>query len=668
MRPFALLRPLRPLLPLLLLLLFPFGAGAAVPALVVDRPEGVALGGHLEALEDPSGRLGLPELLKGSGGRVFRPLPGGLLAGYTRSVWWVRCSLRGGAESEREARLFLKAERPEQMEVFVQRPRSDPRLASSYRSWRFGRGEAGSGPGEPSVPLELDSSAPVRLFVRLQSSTPVVLDGTVVALSRAAAHAGRDLVANGLFLGGASVAVFASLLFFRVFADWRFLLLALYVADMFVYYMALRGMEGYLLPAGGSGFVSFWFRISDGFAALVFSLLAHRLFGEQAPGWALAVLRGVSVAGALSIGGLAAGYGALTAPLLAASVFVMLVVLSWVSGRMLPRVSRWWVLLFLAFAAAVVLYVLYFLRLLGLAQPSAVSMEVMQSASAVQVLFVLAFLVAVVLRQGESLVASVRSAEAEGRRIADGLTAHLRVRRGRLESSIIRQHQEGARLTRFLALLSHEYRTPLAIMQGAVELYERRGAEEAGLPVLSRMRRALRRLMEVMERSLERSRLGDEGEEPAFGRVVLGGYVQRQVELAGAMWPERPFRFSEARCRGSVRGDRALLNTALFNLLDNARKYAVAGTEVEVRCRLEGREAVVEVRNRAVAAAAARVREAAFAFEGAGPNLESRKGGAGLWIVRRILVRHGGRLECSFSEPDGVLVSMRLPLSAEEGR
>jgi two-component system sensor histidine kinase TctE len=110
-----------------------------------------------------------------------------------------------------------------------------------------------------------------------------------------------------------------------------------------------------------------------------------------------------------------------------------------------------------------------------------------------------------------------------------------------------------------------------------------------------------------------------------------------------------------------VTGAEVLLREAVFNLVDNAIRYAGRGAEVTVSVKRQGKHAVVEVTDNGPGLPADQL-EAVFGrfvratHEGSGCGL-------GLAIVREIAQRHQGEVTLHSVTPHGLCARLRLPLA-----
>ncbi len=219
---------------------------------------------------------------------------------------------------------------------------------------------------------------------------------------------------------------------------------------------------------------------------------------------------------------------------------------------------------------------------------------------------------------------------------------------------------------RFLAIASHELRTPVATLQLATETMlrsHRRGRLDA-----DRLDTGFRRILSATER------LGALiAELLDVSRLASGGpSLHRQPTDIVALTREVADRFSDrdeaARMR-LVAPDEAWLDVdaprldqVVTNLLDNALKYSPSESPIEIR--VTDADAGVELRiaDRGIGLDAA-TRDRLFEAFGRGANAEHYQGlGLGLFISHRIVEEHGGRIEAAQrSDGHGAVFTVTLP-------
>lgn len=130
-----------------------------------------------------------------------------------------------------------------------------------------------------------------------------------------------------------------------------------------------------------------------------------------------------------------------------------------------------------------------------------------------------------------------------------------------------------------------------------------------------------------------------------------GWSLRHPIELVG---PDTPVR---------IRCDELRIEQAITNLLSNAIKYSPDGGPVQVVVSATGGEAVVAVRDRGVGMNPEDQRRIFEPFTRVGLSRESIPGaGLGLYIVNKIVIAHGGRVEVETAPAQGSTFRIHLPL------
>ena len=132
----------------------------------------------------------------------------------------------------------------------------------------------------------------------------------------------------------------------------------------------------------------------------------------------------------------------------------------------------------------------------------------------------------------------------------------------------------------FVAMVSHEYRTPLAIISTSVQQLAANldAPQEKSLKRCTNIRQAAQRMTELLDTYLSAERL----EEAAQSLQLAPCDPREVIEAVAAEWPEERLRLSLAHMPPSLVCDRSLLQVALRNLLANAHRHATPGTAIEL--------------------------------------------------------------------------------------
>jgi len=222
----------------------------------------------------------------------------------------------------------------------------------------------------------------------------------------------------------------------------------------------------------------------------------------------------------------------------------------------------------------------------------------------------------------------------------------------------------------FLAAMSHDFRSPLTVVRGAVELLlgERPGVLTPGQRELAESaERNVMRLEEFTEDLLEMARLeqGAVALEPEEldVRALLGEIVADHQILAKQrrQW----FALDAPADTMTVSADRGRLRQALSNLVGNAIKYAPSGTPITVRAERKNglfRIAVSDHGPGIPPEERGHMFEKFFRGRGVGTTPGA---GLGLSIARSLVVLHGGTLDYEDTPGGGSTFVVRLPAEGE---
>ena len=240
-----------------------------------------------------------------------------------------------------------------------------------------------------------------------------------------------------------------------------------------------------------------------------------------------------------------------------------------------------------------------------------------------------------------------------------------------LQAAYDRERQAAERLReldvlkdQFLASVSHEMRTPLAIIIGFADLLGRDDVRpEVQLEALERIRASADDMRAMVEDLLDHSDL-EAGRLTVRPRPLpLRRAVEATVGAVGPLLAEHPVAIEIADDVVAV-ADADGFDRILRNLLANAAKYSDPGRPIVVRATVEGDRVVVEVVDRGVGIPEdqlARVFERLYRAPGAA--FVARGTGVGLNTVRRYAELMGGSIEVRSRVGEGSTFTVRLPAS-----
>ena len=221
--------------------------------------------------------------------------------------------------------------------------------------------------------------------------------------------------------------------------------------------------------------------------------------------------------------------------------------------------------------------------------------------------------------------------------------------------------------TDFLALISHDLRTPLNSIIGYAELMSMGIPEpisDGSRERLGRIRTSARHLLYLMDELLAFARLDSHHDELALTETVLDDLVR---EVATMLEPLAHEKNLDLRIRVpdqpvEVLTDANKLRQVLMNLVSNAVKYTEQGA-ITVTLEAASDEFVLEVEDTGAGIAAENLGRIFDPFWQADPAQRTRGGGTGLGlsIVKRIVVLLGGTIEVASEVGRGSTFTVRVP-------
>ncbi len=222
--------------------------------------------------------------------------------------------------------------------------------------------------------------------------------------------------------------------------------------------------------------------------------------------------------------------------------------------------------------------------------------------------------------------------------------------------------------TRFVSIVSHEFRTPLGIIMSAVELlrnYTDRLSQPKRDELHGDIYGATRHMAGLMEQVLVLGRT--EGGRLAYAPAALDlktlcGKLVDETRSASNQRNRIEFKI-EGEMDGAS-GDEALIRHILSNLLSNAVKYSPESVAVELDIIRDAREAVFIVRDRGIGIPPDDLPHIFEAFRRAGNVGETPGTGLGMLIVKRCVELHGGTITVDSTVGQGTTATVRLPLFA----
>lgn len=231
----------------------------------------------------------------------------------------------------------------------------------------------------------------------------------------------------------------------------------------------------------------------------------------------------------------------------------------------------------------------------------------------------------------------------------------------------MRDALEGKRhVETYVRNLTHEMKSPVAAIRGAVELLGGSPSESQRNKLLANIESESRRLELLGDQLLALANLESRKQLDQRDEIDLHALILRTVDS----------KIPNAQNHGiqilvdqpddiHVRGDATLIELAIANLLQNAIDFSIDQSVITVRSRRDDREIIIEILDQGIGLPD-------FAFERAfdrffsmpRPRTGHKSSGLGLCFVRETAQLHGGDITLTPVLPSGTLATLRLPIES----
>jgi signal transduction histidine kinase len=234
---------------------------------------------------------------------------------------------------------------------------------------------------------------------------------------------------------------------------------------------------------------------------------------------------------------------------------------------------------------------------------------------------------------------------------------------------LVREIRRNEQQDAFINAVTHELKTPVASIRLYLETLQTRAVDEGKRRDFYRvMLEDSDRLLETIEQILRTGRIGHSSRKPNISRIDLGGLVQECVARARTLHNLSTDSLQyQAGVPLTILADLDEVRAAVSNLVDNAVKYSGNSVNVMVEIDASDQKYVsVRVRDQGAGIPKTELKPIFKRFYRArGPASPRVPGtGLGLYIVRSVAKRHGGRAWAESEGPGrGSTFVLQLPVA-----
>ncbi|HVP49494.1 MAG TPA: HAMP domain-containing sensor histidine kinase [Bryobacteraceae bacterium] len=234
---------------------------------------------------------------------------------------------------------------------------------------------------------------------------------------------------------------------------------------------------------------------------------------------------------------------------------------------------------------------------------------------------------------------------------------------------LVREIRRNEQHDAFINAVTHELKTPVAAIRLYLETLQTRAVDEPKRKEFYRiMLDESDRLLTTIEQVLRTGRMGASSRKPSLSPIDLGGVVAECMARARTLYNIRPESLEyRPGPPVAILGDMDEVRAAITNLIENAVKYS--GTDIKVTvetAQVDGKYVSLRVTDQGAGIPSTELKRIFKRFYRAPGSLATRvKGiGLGLYIVRSVAKRHGGRAWAESEGPGrGSTFVLQLPIA-----
>jgi PAS domain S-box-containing protein len=233
-----------------------------------------------------------------------------------------------------------------------------------------------------------------------------------------------------------------------------------------------------------------------------------------------------------------------------------------------------------------------------------------------------------------------------------------------LRQTLLKEQELSQLKTRFTAMVSHDFRTPLAVIQSSTDLmkhYNHKLSDEKRIEYLNRIQKQIKHLTNMLENILLIGKSEAIGLSFAPAPMNLEVFCQGIVDEVQTLSYLHTIVFTTSGiCTNEVL-DAKLLGQMLLNLLSNAIKYSPKGGEIQFVLTCSDTEIVFYIKDNGIGIPEAD-RERLFESFHRAENVALISGtGLGLAIVKLVVDAHKGTIQIETELERGTAFIVRFP-------
>jgi len=243
----------------------------------------------------------------------------------------------------------------------------------------------------------------------------------------------------------------------------------------------------------------------------------------------------------------------------------------------------------------------------------------------------------------------------------------LREHKARLEQALATEQQMREEQREFVMMVSHEFRTPLAIIHASGQMLHETDAGLApeGRRRAGKIQAAAERMSDLIERFLDNEHVLSDSQALKPTTFAVERFVADSLDAIDPM--RERVEVDLARAPTLLTCDRGFLRIVLDNLLTNALKYSPPEGRVWLQIVDADDAVILAVTDEGPGIPQAEQANVFVKFARGGNSGGTLGAGLGLYLARRIVARLGGEILLHSPSGTGATFTVRLPHAGDRG-
>ncbi|MGX7092071.1 HAMP domain-containing sensor histidine kinase [Hutsoniella sourekii] len=219
----------------------------------------------------------------------------------------------------------------------------------------------------------------------------------------------------------------------------------------------------------------------------------------------------------------------------------------------------------------------------------------------------------------------------------------------------------------FISTVSHEFKTPLASIQGNLQLLDRPNLDSLEIQQAKEsIYQSVRRLSKLSQNILQLTKLEQQNKLTPIQTLSLDEELRQALLGLQSQWESKQLTLDLQLDPVTIEGHADLLQIVWFNLLDNAIKYNQAGGSITITCQQDQAKAFIEIANTGPAIPEEQAVYIFNKFYQVNSSRIDEGNGLGLSLCQKIIHLHQGNIQLVKHTGPQTKFCIQLPLEQKQ--